>query len=374
MRRKDEELNITLVNRFLAIFLPIVLIYLITSILKDWNIKLFVDDIFDLFNPIIIALVITWILNPLVKFFQKNNIRKSLSTIIAFMIFFFSVYLILVIFIPVFVEQIIDFVNYTPKIQYTFNVFFNDMVEKISQYNSSFDATELELQFSNTISGLLGNIGDYLLTISTEIYGLFTSLVNAIYNFFFALMISFYLLYDYDRVVGALVHIFPKRHEKSVAFLVDEFTIIVGNYIRSYSLISLIVTILVYICFSFLRLSSPLVLALIIGIFNFVPMIGPFVGAIPALLVALSMGWGTAIITVIVVTIVQQIDANVLKPLLMGKSTNLHPLIIIISIMVFGKFFGIVGILVAIPVTAFINSLLHYFKSKGVKVSNLFSI
>jgi predicted PurR-regulated permease PerM len=76
----------------------------------------------------------------------------------------------------------------------------------------------------------------------------------------------------------------------------------------------------------------------------------------------------------IVITVVQQIDANILKPLLMGRSTNLHPLIIVISVMVFGKFFGVVGILVAIPITAFLKSIINYAISKGFSLKKIYKL
>jgi len=368
--KKDDKLNYSLINRFLGVFLPIVLLYFVTNIFNDLNLAPFIQRLLDVLNPIFIALVITWILNPLVKFLESKGIRKALATFIAFFIFFLSIYLLFSLFIPVVAKQIVEFVNYMPTIQKSIEEFISSVISNYT--NSNAELVSLEEQFISTISGLLSDIGSYLMTLSTGVYDILSSFLGAVFNFFFALMISFYLLYDYDRVMGNIVKIFPDKYQNSVDYMVNEFTQIIGNYIRSYSLISLIVTVLVYIAFSLQGLSSPLVLALIVGVFNFIPIIGPFVGAFPAMLVALSMGLGPAIITLIVITVIQQIDANILKPLLMGKSTNLHPLIIIVSVMVFGKFFGIVGILVAIPVTAFFNSLIHFLGAKGITVGTIF--
>ncbi len=370
--RSEEKLNIRLINRFLSIFLPIAIIYLVTNILQDWNAAPVISKIFNLLNPIIIALVITWILNPFVKFLESKDIRKGLATFIAFFAFFLVFYFIFSLFIPVLVKQLSELVDYAPQLQTGVVDFGEKFLDNLRNSYPDLDYDSLSEQFTEAMSSITSDMSSYLKTISSGIYDIFSSFLGAVLNIFFAVMISFYLLYDYDNIMDAIVKVFPKRHQNAIGFMINEFTAIVGNYIRSYTVISMIVTVLVYICFGLLGLSSPLVLALFVGIFNFVPMIGPFIGAVPALLVALSMNLTTAVITIVLITVVQQIDANILKPLLMGRSTNLHPLVIVISIMAFGKFFGIIGILVAIPVTAFFNSLLNFLASKGYTFARLF--
>jgi predicted PurR-regulated permease PerM len=111
-------------------------------------------------------------------------------------------------------------------------------------------------------------------------------------------------------------------------------------------------------------ISSPLLFAIFCGITNIIPYFGPYIGGIPTVIVAFSISPMCGIIAAITIIIVQFIDGNIINPIVVGKATDIHPITIVIGLLVFEHYFGIIGMIIATPVIGAIKILFHFFNEK----------
>jgi predicted PurR-regulated permease PerM len=111
-------------------------------------------------------------------------------------------------------------------------------------------------------------------------------------------------------------------------------------------------------------LKAPLLFGLICGITNIIPYIGPYLGALPATIVAFTQGVPVGIMTVVSILIVQFVEGNFIQPLVMSKTMKLHPVTILIGLLVFGYFFGVLGMIIATPLVAMIKSIAMFLENK----------
>jgi predicted PurR-regulated permease PerM len=116
--------------------------------------------------------------------------------------------------------------------------------------------------------------------------------------------------------------------------------------------------------FSLVGLKAPFLLGLICGVTNIIPYVGPYIGAIPAIIVAFSQGAGTGILVGVLILIIQTIEGNVIHPLVMSKAMKLHPVTILISLLIFEHFFGIMGMILAAPIVAVLKIIFVWLEEK----------
>jgi predicted PurR-regulated permease PerM len=148
----------------------------------------------------------------------------------------------------------------------------------------------------------------------------------------------------------------PGKHKKYVSDIISKIQHRLGYWLRGQLLLSLIIFCLTYIGLTILGVKYALILALIAGIFEIVPFLGPIISAIPGIFFAFTIqGFGTAIWVVLLYFIIQQLENNLIVPKVMGKSTGLNPLVVILAILVGARLGGIVGALLAVPVATAIS-------------------
>jgi predicted PurR-regulated permease PerM len=156
----------------------------------------------------------------------------------------------------------------------------------------------------------------------------------------------------------------PKAFRKDALALFTNANDSVFNYIKGTFLVSTLVFILSSVVFTITGLQAPLLFGLICGITNVIPYIGPYLGAFPAVLVAFTQDIATGIVVLVAVVIIQFIEGNFIQPLVMSKTMKLHPVTILIGLLLFGYFFGIVGMIIATPLIAVIKSVLLFAEQK----------
>ena len=136
------------------------------------------------------------------------------------------------------------------------------------------------------------------------------------------------------------------------------------GYVSGTLFTSLIVTFFTFIGLLISGISSPLLFAIFCGITNIVPYFGPYIGGIPTIIVAFSINPMCGIITLITILLVQVIEGNIINPIIVGKATDIHPITIIIGLLIFQHYFGIVGMIIATPVIGAIKILFNFFNDK----------
>lgn len=175
------------------------------------------------------------------------------------------------------------------------------------------------------------------------------------------LLLSFYWTLDGPRTIQSLTLLLPKTHREGIAELIKAMESKVGYFIAGQGVLCLVISVLALISYLIIGLPNALVLALVAGALEAVPMIGPTLGAIPAGLIALSISPTTLIWVVVATVIIQLLENNFLVPRIMRKAVGVNPFVSLLAIFAFSSFFGIAGALMAIPIAAIIQLLLDHF-------------
>lgn len=201
---------------------------------------------------------------------------------------------------------------------------------------------------------LLEGGGDYLV-------GGVASLVSGGVQVFFILLISAYFLFDFPRFSRATVRYVPVRYREVFLDVRAKTDRVVGGFLRGQVLISLLTGLILWIGFTLLGVPLALTLAFVAALFNIVPYLGPIISSVPAVLLGLTVSPWVAVATLGVILLANQLEAHVFAPMILGKTTNLHPVTVIISILIGVALFGVLGAFIAIPVVALGKVLLEEY-------------
>ncbi len=191
-------------------------------------------------------------------------------------------------------------------------------------------------------------------------------LLGGLFQLFLALIIAAYLMIDFERVGATALLVFPKPYQPFVRELAQKLDRAVGGYLRGQLLVAFLAGLTLGIGYALAGVPMAPALGLIGGLFNLVPYLGGLVSLLLAVLVAATKSWTTVGLAVLVFVIENQLEANVYSPMILSKTTELHPLTVILAILVGGSLYGLWGALVAVPTAAFLKLLFYdyYVKSR----------
>ena len=372
LRRKFEDKNIdikslndvlSLLKKILNIsyvLLIIMAIFAITMISKEWNFKQFLLSVLGILSPLFIGFLIAWLFNPLVTWLQKNGIRRSLGTIITYIILFTFVFVLLNAIVPLLFNQINDFINRVPGIVNFVSGSLDHIMgkfEHVDYINISRFKTEL-LEYVKDFGGnITENLPAFTIGIIKQAY----SFIGAI---LIGLIIGFYLLLTFDTIGDSFIGLMPKRFQNSTRDLITLINSSMLRYVQGALIDSTCIFIITTIGLWLVGLKSPLLFGLFCGITNVIPYAGPYIGGAPAVLVGFSQGTLTGILTLLVIVIIQFIEGNFFQPYIMSKTTKLHPVTIIVGLLVFGHFWGVVGMVVSTPIIGSIKAIILFLDEK----------
>lgn len=308
--------------------------------------------------PLFIGIIIAWLLNPIVKKLTDRKVNRSLASIFVFSMFLLIIFLVIKFMIPMLYRQINDFIEIVPSLFSEVTNFSRNTFEKLSTTGFDFSGVEDKLSMA-----LQDFASDLTTSLPTRIIGGVSIIVSSVGSLLLGLIVAFYLLLDFDRM-GKVFNIVPKKHQATVKKLVADLDDTCKDFVQGTLLIALIVAIITSILFAFAGLPSPMLFGLICGVTNIIPYIGPWVGGAIATLVGLTVSPLVGVFAIVIAFVSQQIDGLFLQPLIMGKTMKLHPVTIMIGLLVFGHFWGILGMIFATPVIACVKILILFFNER----------
>ena len=370
-KKKDkEELNIEKINenvdllgkilKVLFIVLIIVAIMIITYVVKEWKILYFLGSLLKILIPFFIGIFIAWLFNPIVKFLTKHKFNRVGATILVYGIFIVVLTLFIVFSVPVATKEINDFIKIIPKLGQGLSDFI-DKVFVILDPIVNGNSESIKSEIYNTIA----TIGkDITIGLPNKIISIVTSIVSGLGTFLIGLFIGLYMLLDFDNVSKGIINLFPTKARENIRSLMDIANKNLVNYVQGLLFTTTLVWLGNTIGFSISGLKAPVLFALFCGVTNVIPYIGPWIGAAPAVIVGFTQGIPTGIVTIISVVVVQALDNVIFTPLVQSKNLKLHPVTIIISLLIFGHFFGIIGMVLAAPLIATLKTIFIYFNDK----------
>jgi predicted PurR-regulated permease PerM len=336
-------------------------------------------NILSAVSPLIVGLIIAYLLGPLVRFIdsilmnklffklkegstkklKQEKIVHTASILITFLVVILAVCFVMYAFAVLIVGQLV-FASLGQMVQSIIDYFLKyelilrDLIGKIP-------GSGLETQLQNATTGLIEWLSNHFSTAS--ILDFIFSLGGGILNIFLGTVVSLYVLLDAEFFKALwqkfLNLILPEQSIIKFNGTLGEVNVVIGQFLRGQLLDGLIIAILSSIGLSLAGLDFAVFIGCFAGIANIIPYFGPILGMIPAVIVALLTGGLTqALLVVLILFIIQQVDGAIISPKVVGTSTGLHPVFVLTAILFAGYFWGIPGMIIAVPTAAIIKLFL----------------
>jgi len=299
------------------------IIFTVIFLLALWTIFLIRDLLVILF----IAVIFVSALAPLVALLVRLKVPKVLSIAITYIIIIAVVALLIFIILPPLIEESTKLIMVAPSL---ISEFFN-----ITNIDKSVFASELTSLSKNLFSATLSLFDNLLATV-------------------FVLVITFYLLLERENLESRAALLFKGREER-VRILIVKIEEKLGAWMQGQLVLSLVVGILSYIGLTIFNIPFALPLAMIAGIMEVVPVIGPIISALPAIFIALTISPLLSVGVAAMFLVVQQLENHLIVPQVMKRAVGLNPLIVILAVAIGGRLLGIAGALLAVPVAVVIQ-------------------
>ena len=355
--------------KILYILLIIIGVYAVIRLAKEIKILEFILILLKVMAPLFIGFIIAWLFDPLIKWLQKKGIRRSIGTAITYVILIGAITLVMGGLIPLLSEQINEFIKVIPNIIDKAQLVLDETLGRLS----IIEGLDIEAVKKDVLDKII-EIGT---NITSDIPSMLVVFVKNIFSgmgsIIVGLVIGFYLLMSFDNVNETIITLLPKKIQRNTNEIIYEVNGSLRRFVLGAALDSLLIFIVSSIGFALVGLKAPFLFALFCALTNIIPYAGPYIGGIPAVIVGFSQGGAVGILTLLIIVIVQFLEGNFIPPLVMSKTTKLHPVTIMIGLLVFGHFWGIIGMFVSTPIIASLKAIFTYFDDKYnlIKTKNL---
>jgi predicted PurR-regulated permease PerM len=313
-----------------------------------WLIYRFYHVIFILF----IAIVMGTVIRPVVTWLHRRGIPRTAGVILVYLILLALLIGFLLLLFPLIVDQGTTIADAVPG-------YYQSLRESMANYPNQI-IVSLSDFLPATLPGLqpIQQTAQQMLASVVQVFRYVSSAAKAIFMVTAILLLAFHWALDGPRTIQSLLPLVPKGQRESIGELISAIETKVGFYIAGEGVLCLVIGIMALIAYLLIGLPNFLVLALLAGVMEAVPLIGPLIGAIPAALVALSIAPSKLLWVILATLITHQTENYLLAPRVMRKAVGVNPFVSLLAFFAFGSLFGIGGVLMAIPMAAIIQLLL----------------
>ena len=317
------------------------------------------DFLLQLAAPFLAAFAIAYILNPAVTIMDKKGIRRPYGILLIYAGIVVIIALLSMSFFPRITGEIRRLMEVFP--QYVENLYegFQGFYER-NFHRVAFLPDNLE-EISDMLNLNMERFQDIFIGAFASITRTFQGFFIRVINVILTPIITFYFLKDRERFKHGILMLIPQRLRQQALLIGYDMNTALGGFVRGQLLVALFVGTLTTLSLLILRVEFAVLVGMIAGIFNIIPYLGPFIGIIPAVFFALLDGPIKALWVIVVFTIIQQIESGIVTPRVVGKRVGFHPVFVMLSLMIGGRLFGILGMLIAVPTAVTIHVLGKHF-------------
>jgi len=314
------------------------------------------------FVPFVMAFVVVFLLNAPVKFFETRGMKRGLASGLSLALGIGFLALIVTVLVPIVGKQAVSFADKAPQ-------FFNTFEKVITLWQGRFSALEFQPWLTPLIKSGSTQLTTAAVTVGNSLAGTLVSASGGVASAFFdallALIIAFWTLRDMPKIREEIGVVAGPRYRDDVEHMTATVTRVVGGYLKGQTIASICTGTLATIGLAFIVPAYAITLGLITGLLNFIPYIGPVVAGALAALVAIIVNPAhpvlSGVLAIVVVIVAQNLTDTLVTPRVMSEQVDLHPTLVIFSLLVGGTLFGIAGMLFAIPVAATAKGLFVYY-------------
>ena len=342
-----------------------------------------IGSVISVLQPFFVGFLIAYLLDFMLRFLEnivfemkwfkvlKIKSKRLVGLIVTYLIAFILIGLFIQFVLPQVIDSIIELINNIPSY----------IIQSTTLVSQLFDKYNLNDQYLSLANENIKKLVDYTIGVATELLpvlgNLLKNIAASIWNIVLGFIISIYLLKDKENLLlkcrQILYAVFPLKIAKKTIKVVEKSNYIFGKFLVGKILDSFLVGIVTFSVLEIFAMPYAILIAIIIGVTNIIPFFGPFMGAIPSFILILIVSPSKAFWFLIIILVIQQIDANLIVPKILGKSMGISAFGILFAILFAGEFFGIIGMILGVPMFAVIYSLLDellYDKlsKKGIKL------
>jgi len=315
----------------------------------------FLDSVSTILVPFIVSMIFAYMLNPVVDLFQSWKIPRWVSSLILILLFISGITLILFFVLPIALSQFEGVLDLLSKLtnQYQSSFWNSNLIKILERYGIS--VNELRSAFANQLTP---RFEDILKTLIKALGSLMSSISGFITQIFYIILVpflTFYFLADFPKINHRLLMLFPRRNRDHVEDFLTRADDLIGHYLRGALLVALLQGFIISVVFSIVGIKYALLLGLLACLFDLVPYFGLI--AIMGLSAVIALFSEPPVLTklaiaLVSIAILHMGEVTFLSPKIIGSKVGMHPLLIILSLLVFMYFLGFVGLLIAVPTTA----------------------
>jgi predicted PurR-regulated permease PerM len=342
-------------NRFIVnsakVIAVLLIIYLTTKI--SFLLNPVVQMIHILLIPVIFSGFLYYALRPVVDYFADRKVKRWIAILFVYFIGAAIFTMLGMVIWPLLQEQVVTLTNNLPS-----------LIEGFRKQLDQLQHNRFLSMFGNSQSDWSNMLSGYLNTGVQSVTNYISQSLSAFTNFLLVASIVpifvYYMLKEGEKLPGILLHFVPRRYRADSKVMLAEMDDALSGYIVGRVIITSILTVMLYIGFLIVGLPYSLLLVVISFVFNLIPYIGQFLGAAPCLIVAFIVSPTMAFWVLLIIVVMQVIEANLIAPHVYGRRLDIHPLTTVLVLLIGGDILGIVGILAAIPIYMIFKILVQH--------------
>jgi predicted PurR-regulated permease PerM len=312
--------------------------------------------------PLLIAVAVVYLLNPLVSALERRGVARLAGAGIVYVLFLCIVALVVSLLVPLVTRQVSSVIDHFPDYLADGQALVRDVAARFGQEpNFQLDADHVRDWLS------AGENRQAVTRYLTGLRSVTNSVISGLIIIVLGPVMAFYLLVDLPRLNRGAMALVPPGRREEIRGLMDRIGQAVGGFFRGQLLVALFVGVASSIGLWAIGLPFWLLVGMVAGIFNLVPLVGPFIGGGLAVVIALVSGQPLkAVWAALVLLVVQQIDNHLISPNVMGRTVQLHPVVVMLALLVGASFAGLFGMLVIVPLVAVVKIVFLFIWSKYV--------
>ncbi|WP_408954799.1 AI-2E family transporter [Natroniella sp. ANB-PHB2] len=303
--------------------------------------------------PFILAILLSYLINPIINKLIAKNLPRLGALIFIFGVIGTALGLSGAILVPALIEDLEVLADKLP-------IYIQRLQEIIDIINRWYEQFNLPPTINLILSRVVNRLEEISLQFIERTSQTIIGLVSRMLSLLLAPVLSFYILKDLSLMRRFGWSLVPRGYRSGLQKLLEGINLALFCFLKGQLIVSLLVGIMAILGLYVLEVKFALLLGVFAGITNVIPYFGPFIGALPAVIVASFNSFQLVVWVVVLFFIIQQIEGNIISPKIMGDELGLHPLLIIFALLAGGELFGIVGMLFAIPTVAIIKEVLNY--------------
>ena len=308
-------------------------------------------------TPFLMAVAIAYLFAPWIEKMRCNGtpVWLGLSVLVCYTLAL--LYFLLILTLPVILEQLRNLLEYIPD-------FLQNMEEVVSGFMASFPDNQLTEKISASLMGFGERAEAWIFDAGAGMIDMASGLPELVLELVLAPIAAYYFLRDKKNIGNAALSLVHPAGQPEARRLAGELDGLVRSFVSGYLLVSLIVAAISVVFYYAIGVDYALVLGILMGIADMIPYFGPIIGAVPAVLLALAESRAKALVVIVGLVILQQVESSVITPRVMGDRVGLHPLVTIFSVLAGGYLWGLAGAIISVPLAAVILLLSKYMFSR----------